>query len=322
MTALPASPRALVTGWFSFAEVIATVGDQLGARATAQWLTEAGWGVDVAVAPYMGEGVDWRRIDPGDYDLLVFTTGPLTDTALLHDLLDRFAHCPAWALNVSPLGEHIVTRFDRVWPRDGGARPGPVAHAEIATAVAGPSATPVVGIAYAPEQPEYRGGRHADVRATVSAWARESRLADVELEMDMYAEHRYPREPAQIEALIGRTDAVVSMRLHAAVLALALGRPVVAVDAIAGGGKVSQQMSHLGWPCVLQPGQLSAAALDDALAWCRSDLAAKQVEESRQLALDDVAALADEVRDAARRQRTGAPPHALPETATRFTRRR
>jgi hypothetical protein len=310
MTALPASPRALVAGWFSFAEVIATVGDQLGARATAAWLAEAGWDVDVAVAPYMGEGVDWRRVDPGGYDLLVFTTGPLTDTPVLHELLDRFADCPAWALNVSPLGERILTRFDRIWPRDGGAQPGPVTHADIAAAVAGPSLTPVVGVAYAPEQPEYDGGRHGDVRATVSGWLRESRLARVELDMDMYAEHRFPREPAQIEALIERTDVVVSMRLHAAVLALALGRPVIAVDAIADGGKVSQQMSHVGWPCVLRPGELSASALNDALAWCRSELAVKQVEQSRHLALDDVAALGGEVRDAARRQRATALPEA------------
>lgn len=308
MTALPASPRAraLVAGWFSFAEVVATVGDQLGAQATAQWLREAGWDVDVAVAPYMGDGVDWRRVSPADYGLLVFTTGPLTDTPVLHELLDRFAgHCPAWALNVSTLGARVVTRFDRLWPRDGGARSGPVTHTDIAAAVAGPSPTPVIGVAYAPEQPEYAGGRHADVRATVAAWLRARRLADVELDMDMYAEHRYPREPAQVEALIGRTDVVVSMRLHAAVLALSLGQPVIAVDAITGGGKVSQQMAHLGWPCVLRPDELTAAALDDALAWCRGELAAKQADVSRQLALDDVAALGDEVRDAARRLRAG-----------------
>ena len=56
--------RVLVTGWFSFDEVIATIGDQLGADVVVGWLAELGIDHDVAWAPYLGRGANWRELDP------------------------------------------------------------------------------------------------------------------------------------------------------------------------------------------------------------------------------------------------------------------
>ena len=294
-------PRALVAGWFSFEEVLATVGDLLGAEVTVGQLQDAGWTCDLALAPYMGRSadsncVDWRAVDPSGYDLVVFTTGPLFDYPLLHALLNRFAGRERWAVNVSVIDESLRSRFDRVVARDAENS----TRADLAW-TAGGATVPVVGTAFAPPQDEYGPGRHEQVRAAVTDWLHRRQLAAVPLDMDMYAEHRYPRTAAQVTSLIARCDVVVSMRLHAAVLALRAGRPVIAVDAVPGGGKVSRQMRLVDWPNLIAAGDCTPANLDRALRWSRSAAAADRLRISRDRARADVASTTDELRTAARR---------------------
>src|SRR3954463_12451673 len=93
--------RVLVTGWFSFAEVVATVGDELGADVVVGWLTELGVEHDVAWAPYLGRGPHWRGPDPRPHPPRVFVGGPLMDLPLLRELTGAFAHAQRWAVNVS-----------------------------------------------------------------------------------------------------------------------------------------------------------------------------------------------------------------------------
>jgi hypothetical protein len=78
--------RVLVTGWFSFDEVVATIGDELGADVVTGWLTELGIEFDVAWAPYLQRGPNWRDVDPARYTHLVFVSGPLFDYALIQEL--------------------------------------------------------------------------------------------------------------------------------------------------------------------------------------------------------------------------------------------
>ncbi len=49
--------RVLLAGWFSSDEVIATVGDELGADVVVRWLTDLGVDHGVAWAPYLERGV-------------------------------------------------------------------------------------------------------------------------------------------------------------------------------------------------------------------------------------------------------------------------
>ena len=110
--------RVVLAGWFSFDEVIATVGDELGADVVARWLTDLGVDHDVAWAPYLERGVDWRDLDPADYTHLVFVSGPLADRPLLRELAEAFAGARRWAVNVSVVEESARGLFDRVWERD------------------------------------------------------------------------------------------------------------------------------------------------------------------------------------------------------------
>ncbi|WP_299952181.1 polysaccharide pyruvyl transferase family protein [uncultured Modestobacter sp.] len=252
--------RVLVTGWFSFDEVIATIGDELGADVVVGWLAEAGIEHDVAWAPYLQRGPDWRELDPADYTHLVFVSGPLSDTPLLRELTAAFAGAQRWAVNVSVVSDAGRALFHQVWERDA---PG-ISRPDLAIGTTTPD-VPVVAVAFAPPQEEY-GDRSqaAQVRAAIEGWLGARAIPWFELTMDLF-EKPHERFPLQVEALIRRADVVVSMRLHALVLGLAHGKPVIACDAIAGGAKVSAQAAALGWPIVLRAGEVDPTTLDAAL---------------------------------------------------------
>ncbi|SDX47566.1 Polysaccharide pyruvyl transferase [Modestobacter sp. DSM 44400] len=252
--------RVLVAGWFSFDEFIATVGDELGADVVVGWLRELGIDHDVAWAPYFQRGPNWRNVDPADYTHLVFVSGPLFDLPELRQLSAAFAGAQRWAVNVSVVSDAGRALFDRVWERDA---PG-MARPDLAGGTTTPD-VPVLAVAFAPPQEEYGARSQADrVRGVLEDWLRARAMPWFELDMDLY-EKPYDRFPSQVEALVRRADVVVSMRLHALVLGLAHGVPVIACDGVVGGAKVSAQAAALGWPLALTAGEIDAHALDAAL---------------------------------------------------------
>jgi hypothetical protein len=268
--------RVLVTGWFSFDEVIATIGDELGADVVIGWLRELGIEHDVAWAPYLGRGPHWRDLDAADYTHLVFVSGPLMDMSLLRELTAAFAHAQRIAVNVSVVPDDARPLFHQVWERDGA---GP-ARPDLAIGTTTPD-VPVVAVAFAPDQEEYGSrSRSAQVRATIESWLRARAMPWFELDMDLF-DKPYERFPAQVEALVRRADVVVSMRLHALVLGLAHGVPVIACDPVAGGAKVAAQAAALGWPVVLRAGEVDPVTLDAALEHALSGTLAEEMAEAR-----------------------------------------
>ena len=268
--------RVLVTGWFSFDEVIATVGDELGADVVVGWLTELGIDHDVAWAPYLGRGPHWRDLDPTGYTHLVFVSGPLTDVSLLRELTAAFAHAQRWAVNVSAVPDDARPLFHQVWERDA---PG-VSRPDLAIGTSTPD-VPVVAVAYAPAQEEYGSRSQAErVRATIEGWLGARGMPWFELNMDLF-DKPYERFPSQVEALIRRADVVVSMRLHALALGLAHDVPVIACDAVVGGAKVSAQAAALGWPIVLQAAEIDPTTLDAALEHALSGTLSGELAEAR-----------------------------------------
>jgi hypothetical protein len=271
----------LVTGWFSFEEVIATVGDGLGAEVVAGWLAEQGIDHDVAWAPYLERGVHWRDVDPAGYTHLLFVTGPVREGPLLRDLTTTFGHARRLAVNVSVVEEAGRALFDAVWERDapGVVRPDIAVEEPVPDGPAGDA--PVVAVAFTPAQAEYGERSEAGrVRDAIEEWLAVRGLPWFELSMDLF-EKPHPRRAEQVEALVRRADVVVSMRLHGLVLGLKHERPVIACDPISGGAKVSSQAHALGWPLVLGTGELTAAALDEALERCMSGGLSGALQQAR-----------------------------------------
>jgi Polysaccharide pyruvyl transferase len=268
--------RVLVTGWFSFDEVVATIGDELGADVVTGWLRELGIDHDVAWAPYLGRGPHWRDLDPTGYTHLLFVSGPLMDMPLLRELTAVFGSAQRLAVNVSVVPDDARPLFHQVWERDGAGTTRP----DLAIGTRTPD-VPVVAVAFAPAQEEYGPRSRAEqVRATIEGWLRARGTAWFELDMDLF-DKPYERFPSQVEALVRRADVVVSMRLHALVLGLAHGVPVIACDAIAGGAKVSAQAAALGWPVVLRAGEIDPTTLDAALEHALSGTLTGELAEAR-----------------------------------------
>ncbi|MEI4274052.1 polysaccharide pyruvyl transferase family protein [Klenkia sp. LSe6-5] len=257
--------RVLVVGWFSFTEVIATVGDERAAQVVGGWLTGAGIAHDVAWARYLGRGVDHARVEPAGYTHLVWVCGPLVDDPLLTGLLDRFGAARRLAVGVSVVDPGTAARFDAVWARDSpGERPRP--DLAIDPPGDGPA---VVATVFAPVQPEYgERGWHEHVQDVVERWIADRGLGCFDVATDLLTPTGHERRVAQVAAVLGRADVVVTSRLHGLVLGLGRGRPVVAVDPVVGGAKVSAQARALGWPVLLGADEVDAVALDAALDRC------------------------------------------------------
>ncbi|WP_439379530.1 polysaccharide pyruvyl transferase family protein [Amycolatopsis lexingtonensis] len=263
--------RVLLTGWASFLHGEATAGDVLSLRAAGAALERAGIGYDVAWSPGFRPGA--RHLPdapPSDYTHVVFACGPVHGPQV-RSLHERYAACRRIAVGVSvPDPEDpAVTGFHRVLPRDDGA----TADLSLAASVA---KTPVLGVVLAPRQPEYgAAGRHDEVHAALTGWLAGLDCARVPLDSRLaHADWERCATPDQFVSALSTMDVVVTTRLHGLVLGLKAGVPVVAVDPVAGGGKVTAQGAALDWPVVAAEDAGDRALLDARLAWCRSGGAA------------------------------------------------
>lgn len=69
---------------------------------------------------------------------------------------------------------------------------------------------------------------------------------------------------------MSKVDVLITNRLHGLVLGLKNNVPVVAVDSVAGGGKVSAQAKALGWQVLIPVEELSVEKLDETVRKCLS----------------------------------------------------
>lgn len=267
--------RALVCGWFSFDHAEVTAGDLLARDAVRTWLADAGVHHETATAaPFrrLGE-VDLETVDPSSYSHLVFVCGPLAGREVEH-LLARFAGCARLAVGVSVVDGTAALDVTELVARDDRRSGAPDLSMAVPT-----KPVPVVGLVQAHRQPEY--GDRDRLEAASDAVADLLGGVDVApLVVDIWLHATRPdlcHTPGQVESVLARCDAVVSTSLHGLVLGLKVGTPVLAVDPVAGGAKVSRQAEALRWPAIVAVDALRADVLRAHLEWCLST-------EARQLA--------------------------------------
>jgi hypothetical protein len=293
-----APARVLVTGWPSFPDGEATVGDVLAMEAVRGELESASVRCELAWSPVLRPaGLTLGDARPARYTHLVFACGPLSGPQIAR-LHHRFAGCRRVAIGVSVIdpADPAAAGFDVILPR---ARPGAPAAGDLAAhgpAAHGPAPqlpppqlpppqlpppqrpapqVPVAGVIMVAGQAEYAGrARHGPVAESLADWLRGCRCARLPLETRLDPrDWRLAAVPAQFEAIIARLDLVVTMRLHGLVLALRHGIPALAVDPVSGGAKVSAQARAWGWPAIVTPGPgapLDPAVLDRWRDWCLS----------------------------------------------------
>lgn len=282
--------RVLVTGWPSLPDGEATAGDVLAMDAVAGRLAAAGVPSDLAWSPVLRPGgLTLEAADPGRYSHLVFACGPLAGpgVAALHA---QFRGCRRIAVGVSvpDPADPAAAGFHVVLPRDGPGMPpaGDLAIAALNRApgdgappgppVGAPArGLPVAGVIMVGRQAEY-GGRaeHENVAGSLDGWLRGCGCARIPLDTRLDPrDWRLCGTPGEFAAIVSRLDLVVTMRLHGLVLALSRGVPVLAVDPVAGGAKVSAQARAWDWPALLEPGpdgSVDAGDLSRWRDWCLS----------------------------------------------------
>jgi hypothetical protein len=281
--------KTLVAGWFSFAEMGATAGDLLARDVICEWLRQAGCSYDVAMAAPFAGGVDWAAVDPHAYSDVVFVCGPFGNGWPIPDFLARFSGRRLTGVDVSLLEPlDAWNPFDLLLERDSTSTSRP----DISL-LASSAKVPVVGVVLVHHQLEYRNGLHDRAHAAIERLIAGRSLAAVRIDTRLDVNATGLRTPAEVESLIARMDVVVTTRLHGLVLAIKNNVPVVAIDPVIGGAKVTRQAQALGWPCVLAAETLSDAALADALNWALGADARRAVHTARSRA----AATLNDVRD-------------------------
>jgi hypothetical protein len=263
--------RALVAGWFSIDAGRATAGDILVRDVVCSWLDERDLAYDIAQERQFGSGVDWFRVAPTRYSHFVFVCGPVGKDLAVYELIERFSACRRIAVNVTVLDEAAEESFDLMLARDGVGDPRP--DLALAAYVEHP---PVMALV---KMNDYPGARVDIAHGAFDRLlrARESSAFEVDTVLDQHVPGR--RTAAEVQALLGRADLVLTTRLHGLVLALAQGVPAIAVDPMPGGAKVLRQAHALAWPAALAVDAIDDARLERLLVWCLSSEGRGQAEQ-------------------------------------------
>jgi hypothetical protein len=277
--------RALVVGWASFVDGEATAGDVLAMEAVRREVAEAGLACDVALSPvFRPDGLGLEQADPARYTHLLFACGPLHGRQVA-DLHGRYRHCRRIAVGVSVTdpADPAAAGFHEILPRDDG---GNAPRADLAVHPR-PRPVPVAGVILVDGQAEYgTRGHHHEVSAGLIRWLGGWDCAVLPLQTRLDRQDwRLCRHPGQLEALIGRVDLVVTMRMHGLVLALKNGVPALAADPVAGGAKVSAQALAWRWPALVRTGPdgaLDHGELNHWRDWCLSPAGARAASAAAQ----------------------------------------
>jgi hypothetical protein len=262
--------KTLVAGWFSFEEMGASAGDIMARDLACQWLEAAGYSYDVALAPPFTGGVDWRLVDPRTYTDVLFVCGPFGNGWPVTDFLTRFVKCRLIGLNLSMLEPlESWNPFKLLFERDSSI----ISRPDISF-LSTQDHVPVVGIILIDTQNEY-GKRDSHILANEAL----RRLADNQQVVRINIDTRLDinttglRTAAEIETLIARMDLILTTRLHGMALGLKNGVPVIAVDSVVGGGKITRQARTIGWPFVIPVEELSDESMRKAFDYCLTEQA-------------------------------------------------
>ena len=280
--------KVLVAGWFSFEKCNVTAGDLMARDLACEWVEKAGYAYDVALAfPFSG-GVDWRLVDPKTYSHVIFVCGPFPYIKFGLEFLQHFHDCRLIGLDLSMLEPvDIWNPFDVLIERDSSVN----SHPDITFLSTQPK-VPVVGVILVHPQSEYKEkGKQDRANEAISRLIQSREMVAIPIDTGLDPNTTNLRSAAEIESAIARMDLVLTTRLHGMVLALKNGVPVVAIDAISGGAKVTRQAETIGWDNVFSIDTLTDEALVKAFEYAQTPEAqakAKECAERARASLETV----------------------------------
>lgn len=243
----------------------ATIGDLQAVDNLSDALTAKGCAHQIITNPSLALP---HRLVPDLFDLrkkiqkIVFVCGPLVHNRELVDFLSIHRKSKKIAVGVSVVSHQrrMSELFDAVIARDGTEDP----FFDIAVTEFKPPRLPEerlgkVGLCLRGPQSEYG-------RDTCESQKAESllRLLISELGLKMVDIDTVIRPENRADEIIQKfrdVDMVLTTRLHGSLFGLSEGKPILAIDQIAGGAKVSSFLKKIEWPYIFQAGNTSVDEL-------------------------------------------------------------
>jgi len=274
--------KVLISGWFSFELMGATAGDLMARDVVIRWLDEKNIVYDVAVASPFEGGIDWREADPEYYSHVIFICGPFGNGEPITEFLAHFNGCRLVGVNISMLDPlEIWNPFDLILERDSNKNTRP----DI-TFLSNQDKVPIIGLVLVDPQKEYKKrAMHHQANESIMHLLEKKTGAIVRIDTRLDENRTGLRSAAEIESLISKMDIVVTTRLHGTVFAIKNGVPVVAVDPIKGGAKISKQAKNIGWPVVFTADNIQPEELSKAFDYCLTHEARHKTKQCRKTAL-------------------------------------
>ncbi len=289
-----ANGQKIIIAWWGSIELGPTIGDQLAVDAVVSWLSQYSCQISVASAlPYFhkkAKTVHWSEIDPKNYDTFVFVCGPLVfDYPQFSELIKRFLCCRRIAVGVSildPKANELKELFDHIVARDG------LLPETFDLALAAkrwtsfPRLLPKkkisrVGVILRGEQTEYQAACfHENAQKMI-----EKTLKILSLE-GFYFDTVFKPGYGVREVLknYDKVDLILTTRMHGTLFAIGKGIPVIAIDQIKSGKKVSAITQKIQWPYLFEAENLTSEQLIEAINKLSTFKSALQLFSSRRLA--------------------------------------
>lgn len=266
-----------------------TVGDIECLQIVSRWLDQIGIPYDVA--PYLETirmaipgACDPRQVDPLTYSHLLVVCGPCwKDLFYRRQEIDLawFNHCIRIGINltmIDPLEDW--NPFDFLIERDSDRTSRPdMTFLETTPEV------PVVGRCVIHKQKEYGDRQRIELaiqRINDLIDRRDLAVIDIDTRWPSILNIAVQKNSAHVASIMKRVDVLLTNRLHGLVFAIKSGVPVIAVDSIAGGDKVTAQARTIGWPMVVEAEKATSEWMERALDWCLTIEAKEMVEACRE----------------------------------------
>ena len=254
--------KALIRGAFSDIGKNSTFGDIQAMEVLCSWLNEIQ--VEFDVLDKVSSKKKNISIDPHKYDILIYVCGPFGKNTYCKN----FSHCLKIGIDVSieKNESHYIDSqkcLDFIIPRDSIT----VKNPEFVFKASSPDVA-VVGLALVHDQGDKEKSRHQQIEAVVKKYFKNNGYAIIKLDTLITTPIRKNQtnisSVSQFEALVRRCDFIISSRLHGLVYGLKNNIPVIAIDPIFGGGKLTKQAQAINWPIIINGDDVSEEKIKDA----------------------------------------------------------
>lgn len=207
----------------------------------------------------VGNIKDQRLLNPLEYSYLILCCGPywkdLFDSKGF--FLSDYSHCKRVAFNTTMVDPVTAwSPFHLLFERDSD-RANRVEFAFMHDV----RSRPLISTCFIDAQSEYGDAQlHSDVISNAKRFLAEWNeyvVIPIDTRFPPYNNTAGLEHVDQFTSVVSSTEVLVTNRLHGAVFGLLSGTPVIAIDCVRGGDKVTAQCERIGWPGLINGADLA-----------------------------------------------------------------